>query len=65
MVSLTTVVAVGVVAVEDNLSAKTAGNESVDGCMNVMTKLDSGQQHNNQPMNGSAVAAAAATVATA
>ena len=52
-------------AVEDNLSAKAAGNESVDGRMTAMTKSDGGQQHNNQPTNGGTAAAAAAALAVA
>jgi hypothetical protein len=50
-------------AVEDNLSAKAAGNKSVDGRMTAwMTKSDGGQQRNNQPSNGGA---ASATLAAA
>jgi hypothetical protein len=49
--------------VEDNLSAKAAGNKSVDGRMTAwMTKSDGGQQRNNQPSNGGA---ASATLAAA
>ena len=49
-------------AVEDNLSAKAAGNESVDGRMTAMTKSDGGQQHNTPPTHGGAVAAVVAAV---